>query len=408
LRLNRNKSASLEKREERLLLLLSRTTLTPKQKKESIDIIRDGILWERFLSNVSELEVSPLVYNTLSSLIGECKEIEVLIPRVYVDELKRSYYLNASRNMVLFREVGRILSSLNRLGIPFIVLKGAYFAELVYPNRALRTMTDVDILVRKEDVKTCEALLRESGYSPCRDSAPSDYYADLHHIIPYDSGDGLIRMEVHTHIVKPTFPVVLDIEGLWRRAKRVEIAGNDTLVLSPEDTVLHLCLHFCVHLVNGRSYAGRFRGMCDICEFLEKFKTEINWDFILKESMEHKMAPCIYYPLWFVREFLDADIPEDVLLRLKGDIPFGSLEDRVLKALIKRFVFLSSDTEGGFIPEGFIYSFSKRVLTGCGEKKGFIGVFFGAVLEVIWAYLRGYFVFASRGIRRLSFREVGN
>jgi hypothetical protein len=407
LKLSRNGSISPEK-EERLLLLLSRTSLTPKQKEESLDIIRDGLLWERFLSKVSELEVSPLVYNTLSSLIGEHKYLEDFIPGIYLYELKKSYYLSASRNMVLFREVGKILSSLNRLCIPFIVLKGAYFAELVYPNRALRTMTDVDILVRKEDVKTCEALLRESGYSPCMDSASSDYYADLHHIVPYNSGDGLIRIEVHTHIVKPTFPVVLDIEGLWRRAKRVEIAGNDTLVLSPEDTVLHLCLHFCVHLVNGRSYAGRFRGMCDICEFLAKFKKEINWDVILKESKKHQIAPYIYYPLWFAKEFLDADIPEDVLVRLKGDVPFGSLEDRVLKALIKRFVFLSSDTEGGFIPEGFIYSFSRRVLLGSRGKKGFTGVFFGAVLEVIWAYLRAYFVFASRGIRHLPFREAGN
>ena len=94
------------------------------------------------------------------------------IPSGYTHSAQRNYktaaaYLeNAARNLRLYDNLCKVLKILRRDGIPVIVLKGAHLAELVYGNRALRFMGDLDLLVQKDDVMRVDALLIEMGCTP--------------------------------------------------------------------------------------------------------------------------------------------------------------------------------------------------------------------------------------------------
>ena len=64
------------------------------------------------------------------------------------------------------QQLAEALGAFRDAGIPTIVLKGAYVAEAVYKNIALRPMSDVDILVKKKDLPAVEKILLKLGYDP--------------------------------------------------------------------------------------------------------------------------------------------------------------------------------------------------------------------------------------------------
>jgi hypothetical protein len=69
----------------------------------------------------------------------------------------------------------------------------------------------------------------------------------------------------------------------------------------------------------------------------------------------------MYYTLWIVKELLSAEVPDEVLDHLKENKSTGYIEDKVIKSLISRYVFVA-DQSGNFIPLGIIRSFSKKLL----------------------------------------------
>src|SRR2546423_12176731 len=57
-----------------------------------------------------------------------------------------------------------VVARLRQAGVRAVLLKGASFADWLYPNGA-RMYVDVDLLVRPDRAPAAEALLRELGYS---------------------------------------------------------------------------------------------------------------------------------------------------------------------------------------------------------------------------------------------------
>jgi hypothetical protein len=66
--------------------------------------------------------------------------------------------------MVLYRQLKEILIEFNKNNIPVILLKGAHLAQFVYGNIALRLMSDIDLLVKKEDLGCACAIIIKYGY----------------------------------------------------------------------------------------------------------------------------------------------------------------------------------------------------------------------------------------------------
>jgi hypothetical protein len=93
------------------------------------------------------------------------------IPPEVREEFKEDYYLNATKNTLIFRELGRVLAAFHKAGLPVIVLKGAALAEPVYGNVALRPMSAADLLIRKEDLLGIDEQLKVLGYCPSDRSA---------------------------------------------------------------------------------------------------------------------------------------------------------------------------------------------------------------------------------------------
>ena len=103
--------------------------------------------------------VTPLVaYNLVTN------DSPVQIPQPYFDQLNQTYRQTLYRNMVLTGELTSVLTAFRNRGVEVITLKGTTLAEILYGNPALRTVSDMDLLVHPADIPLSASILRELGY----------------------------------------------------------------------------------------------------------------------------------------------------------------------------------------------------------------------------------------------------
>ena len=83
--------------------------------------------------------------------------------------------------------IAEIRELLNGAGIPFILLKGAVLMDL-YPQSWMRTSSDVDVLIREEDLKSVDKLFAGAGIKRNGESAHditytsrADFKVEIHH-----------------------------------------------------------------------------------------------------------------------------------------------------------------------------------------------------------------------------------
>ena len=85
-------------------------------------------------------------------------------PSDLVDRLKSSYIRQRTKNEEMIRELKLLSSTFSRAGQEFILLKGPYMAQRFYGSLDRRVFWDIDILVKKNDLKQAAHLLTRSGF----------------------------------------------------------------------------------------------------------------------------------------------------------------------------------------------------------------------------------------------------
>ncbi|MDT8381823.1 MAG: nucleotidyltransferase family protein [Brevefilum sp.] len=250
--------------------------------------------------------ISPILYDRLNAL-----KDQVDIPESVVKKLRQDYLLTAARNTSFFHEGEIILAKFSASGIPIIVLKGLYLVEEVYQNAALRSMSDLDFLVKKSDIPSAIDGLKELGYHVTTYFNPEDENADLKHVPPFIKGDGLF-IELHWTILEEDEPFDIDTTGMWERAQPAKILDLDVLSLSLEDLILHLSIHFTYQhqMIYG------LRGLYDIALVLERYKDGVDWRTLVKRAKAWGCGRVISLTLHMLEEFLNVSIPDHVYSEL--------------------------------------------------------------------------------------------
>ena len=132
--------------ERRFLLACARANSSAEElQRIAQELSRPELDWNYLTAAACAHGVAPLIYHNLH----RSRATRVLPPRA-TETLRNSYYGNAARNSFLYGELSNVLNAFREKQIEVIVLKGAALAETVYPNRALRPMSDIDLLVKRE------------------------------------------------------------------------------------------------------------------------------------------------------------------------------------------------------------------------------------------------------------------
>ncbi len=122
-------------------------------------------------------------------------------------------------------------------GAPHIFLKGMCLKR-DYPVPALRTMTDIDLLVRKEDLSAIrEAMLSLGAKAEDGDGNHNNY------MLP-----GNVEIECHPMLINGGSPIAAGINPGWQYAVKTETAEQ---VLSEEGFYLNIICHLAEHFAGG-------------------------------------------------------------------------------------------------------------------------------------------------------------
>jgi len=261
--------------------------------------------WDELLRQSGRHGITPLLYHRVRTVHSN-----VSMPSTVVAIMRQAYLENAARNLKLYLNLGLVLKRLHLEQIPVIALKGAHLAELVYTNRALRFMGDLDLLVKQDDLMQVDAILLEIGCTP----------NEQHRIVGKDNNEFVyvmpkrdVSLEIHWRLLSSQFPFSIDTVGLWERSRPALIAGVDVAVLCPEDLLLHLCIHAgCSH-----GFEPGLKLFCDIGEILEPSRKSLDWELMQRRAHEWGVEKCVYLTLILTRDLLAVTLPSDLLEVLK-------------------------------------------------------------------------------------------
>lgn len=232
------------------------------------------------------------------------------LPAVARDELDAQYVDGTARAMARYHELGILLDRLADAGIPVIALKGIYLARAVYPEPGLRPMSDMDLLFREQDLERVQWLLLQLGYTREDVDRPIADYLPVRHQLPSFERPGATCIEVHMRIERPSAGFSIDHTGLWERARHWPLGGRPLLALSPEDLLLHLCLH-------GMYHHGFRVGLSALTDIARVVRVEpLAWDSFVERAGCWRASSTAFYGLELARRMLGAEVPDAVLSAL--------------------------------------------------------------------------------------------
>lgn len=168
--------------------------------------------WTALIEMATRHGVAPLLYQRLKA-----PPLAGCVPDDVRERLRGLYLNTAARNVRLYEELRPLLLALHEVGIPVLVLKGAYLAEQVYCNIALRPMSDIDLLVPASRAREVWRVVKDLGYRliyPATETLIPSFGKDF----VCQKPNGFAPVEVHWTIKITDEKDCMDGEELWQNA----------------------------------------------------------------------------------------------------------------------------------------------------------------------------------------------
>jgi len=276
------------------------------------DLIPSVTNWNSFTDMAIQNGVGQLIHKNFSSVNNFN-----LIPKGSLSRLKQTYYRSLSRNMILYEHFRNAVEAFSKEGISVIALKGIFLAETIYKDIGLRQMSDIDLLVKKEDIEKCRKLLLDMGYK-YTELYKSDFIKELDllkHLPPLVLNGVSIELHTKIHLDTPDFSV--NIDDYWERSQQLTLSNMPVQSLSIEDLIQHLCLHLNDHFNEGNP---QLYSIVDISEVIKKYHSKINWDFLSESCNLYNCSSIVFKYLLLIEKYFDVVIPDYILQKTDANI----------------------------------------------------------------------------------------
>lgn len=226
----------------------------------------------------------------LSSPSRSCPEFQPLFEQGRIHQLLR--------DEIIFRQLKEIEGAFRGSGIEFLVLKGPFWAQQIYPSALWRHLGDIDLLVRQEACETAvttllhlDYQLEAKGYSLvepltrrggttflCRGKGEDWRTSVSLHWQPLHSPRFMKRLQVQT-------------EDLFMLAGLAPFRGLHLLLPRPEVRFGYLVVHgICHHQLK------RFLPLVDMAHLLERYP-DFDYGFLVELMRKWKAMISLYVAL---------------------------------------------------------------------------------------------------------------
>lgn len=282
-------------------------------------LVQKVLDWDLLADAAEYHGLAPILHCTLDRVCPE------LLPENVANRLRNCYRDSAKRNLILTANLLALLDAFASEGIAVVPLKGPTLAESLYPDPVLRPFSDLDILVRKQDVGAALRLLRREGYTLgahlARLSLPALLSLEFEVLL---HNDRMPPVDLQWEIGLGDYPFCIDPEILWRSRSPTRLAGREVPGFSPETLMLFLCVHGAKHLWSRLQWLG------DIARLA---RTQPDWACLWELASGAGCGRPVLLGLLLAHELLQAPVPEAILERARHTQVLQRLASRVALAM---------------------------------------------------------------------------
>jgi hypothetical protein len=305
-----------------LLCALAGVELAPERLERIANWNCSALDWSEVLRLAEHHGVLPLAAR---NLIEHARELPPEIERA----LRSAYEANLRRNLRFTAELARIMQHFERRQLRAIPYKGPVLAQSLYRDLGLRSFSDLDLLISPADFERAKQALAEIGHRPSADLTPAveRFWLRKGYERAFDSAGGKNLVELQWALLPRFYAVDLCVEDLLARAGRTVVGGCEVPCLSPEDSLLVLCLHAAKHLWT------RLIWLSDIAETLRT--QTIDYALAFSRARALGIARILGASFWLVKNVLRAELPKPAEEMIASDPRVPALGSEFAERLVR-------------------------------------------------------------------------
>lgn len=222
-----------------------------------------------------ELAIAAEQHGLEPLVLAHIERAGLAVPAGFRNRLRARRTQHAHAAAVRTRAAADVAGAMAQAGVPFLVLKGAALAHLVYGSPGLRPMRDVDLLVRRADAARALDILTRCEFSPGGSAVPARH----HHLqaMTRTQEGASVSIELHHELLTRTpFVRPRRYDDLIRRSQSFEWGGTTCRTLGSEDMLWHVYAH--AFVINPlRPGAIRLLSVADLTHATEAWVDRLDW-----------------------------------------------------------------------------------------------------------------------------------
>jgi putative nucleotidyltransferase-like protein len=294
---------------------------TPARQRRLRELLEQDISWTGVLALAQSHALIPILYRNLS-------ERADLAPTEMLRDLHDSAQRHTRQALRLTHSLREILVRMDSLGVEAIPVKGPALAQTLFQNVALRQFSDLDILVRPEDVCRAKAALEDLGYtcSLALTKAQQAAYINSGYEYSFDGTTGKGLIELQWRVLPRFYAVDFDFPRLFTESTFVEFAGTRVRTLRAEDLLLVLCAHAAKHVWERLAWTR------DIAELMQS--PAIDWERARQQAERLGIVRILGISLVLARDLFAATVHPELEAVLSSDGKISLLAGRIREDIL--------------------------------------------------------------------------
>jgi hypothetical protein len=266
-----------------------------------VDICRrEEVRWDVVYSTAELHGVAPLVYTNLQ----QCLPLGLSVPREILDQFQLCRARTAIRKERLTRKLVQALALFEAKHVDVMLIKGAALDALIYDQPWYTSPHDIDLVIRSRREEASERTIAEIGQLLDGTGIEYDYF------------------EHHDVVINGALPI--DFHRIWDDATVIRLDGHDVFVMSPEDTLMSVCINSC------RKRFFKLKSLCDIAEVVRAYR-DLRWDNLSRNSIAYECNSIIYAALLVTQMTVGCELPPNALTGLQ----VGPTRARIIDSLAR-------------------------------------------------------------------------
>lgn len=308
-------------RDEAFLASATRAFLNEEAPGEALALTASSLDWDWIVRRAEAERLAALLYAIVRSLP---------LPGAVLDRLRAAWVSGRRQHLLGVEQLCRVLAAFEHEGVLALTLKGPALGEALYQDPGLRPFTDLDLLVRADDVPRAVSLLSALGYRHLDAGHSLPYELAWRHAAAFVAAEGRpdrLPIDLHWGLldspgIAPAPPI--DHGELWERAVKVDAWDQPARGLGPEDLLIYLAVHWALH----HALSGLIWGL-DLALLLRRCGGNLDWEAVAERARRWRVAGALYFALRGVEEEFAVGPAGPFLARLRPRGVRPALLDRL-------------------------------------------------------------------------------